>query len=100
MLTHGRRTEFIAAAMWYVVRHPVCRNNRAIDAAFATFDSDQDGHVTSKDLLTVLANTEGQEAWRRQMPVLFEEMEKQEISSWRRTAREATRGFLQLVKKE
>lgn len=89
-------TEFTAAAMWYVV----CRNNRAIDAAFATFDSDQDGRVTARDLQMVLADLRGQEAWRRQMPTLFDEMEKQEISSFRRTARETMRSFVQVFKKE
>ncbi|CAK9110442.1 Calcium-dependent protein kinase 8 (OsCDPK8) (OsCPK8) [Durusdinium trenchii] len=89
-------TEFTAAAMWYVV----CRNNKAIDAAFATFDSDQDGRVTAKDLQMVLADVRGQEAWRKQMPHMFEEMEKQEISSLRRTARDTVRGFVQLFKKE
>eukprot|EP00913_Durusdinium_trenchii_P022720 g21336.t1 len=88
--TASARTEFTAAAMWYVV----CRNNKAIDAAFATFDSDQertrgsfaqkDGRVTAKDLQMVLADVRGQEAWRKQMPHMFEEMEKQEISSLRR----------------
>eukprot|EP00434_Breviolum_minutum_P034818 symbB.v1.2.030822.t1/scaffold3511.1/size105743/1 len=89
-------TEFTAAAMWYVV----CRNNRAIDAAFATFDSDQDGRVTARDLQMVLADLRGQEAWRKHMPNMFDEMEKQEISSLRRTARETMRSVVQMFKKE
>ncbi|CAE7674001.1 CPK7 [Symbiodinium necroappetens] len=89
-------TEFTAAAMWYVV----CRNNRAIDAAFATFDVDQDGRITARDLQSVLADEKGREAWHKHMPALFEDIEKQEITSIQRTARNAIRSFMHVLKKE
>ncbi|CAE7262860.1 CPK19 [Symbiodinium sp. CCMP2592] len=107
-------TEFTAAAMWYVV----CRNNRAIDAAFATFDVDQDGRITARDLQSVLADEKGREAWHKHMPTLFEDIEKQEITSIQRqgptvtascrvqlchparTARNAIRSFMHVLKKE
>eukprot|EP00439_Symbiodinium_sp_Y106_P080257 s1553_g19.t1 len=89
-------TEFTAAAMWYVV----CRNNRAIDAAFATFDVDQDGRITARDLQSVLADETGREAWHKHMPALFEDIEKQEITSIQRTARNAIRSFMHVLKKE
>ncbi|CAE7175429.1 unnamed protein product [Symbiodinium pilosum] len=82
--------------MWYVV----CRNNRAIDAAFATFDADQDGRITAQDLQLVLADANGREAWQKHMPSLFEEIEKQEITSIQRTARNAMRSFMHVLKKE
>jgi len=61
-------TEFVAAALCV----SVCRNTRLVDAAFATIDQDQDGHITAADLDNVLGD--GSRIWKERMPVLFEEM--------------------------
>ncbi|CAE8628917.1 unnamed protein product, partial [Polarella glacialis] len=63
-------TEFTAAAIWF----SVCRNDRAIDAAFGTFDTDQDGRITAEDLCLVLADDRGHDAWQRRLPALFDEL--------------------------
>lgn len=91
-------TEFTAAAIWF----RVCRNERAVNAVFATFDADQDGRITMEDLERVLSDDEGREAWHRRLPALFEAMEKQEATSQpqRPSARNLVRGLVRAFRKE
>lgn len=66
-------TEFTAAAICV----SVCRNRRTVDAAFATFDTDQDGKISARDLELVLTDREdvaGYAAWMQRLPSLFEEL--------------------------
>jgi len=52
-------TEFLAAALCV----STCRNKPLVHAAFAKFDSDQDGAISASDLLTVIAPG-GSDSWK------------------------------------
>lgn len=66
--------EFTAAAICV----SVCRNTRIVDAAFATFDSDQDGIISAADVEALLLGTgsDGASAksWQNKIPLLFAEI--------------------------
>lgn len=90
-------TEFTAAATWCAVM----RNDKIIDAAFATFDADQDGSITPQDFERVLADEEGQAAWHRRLPRLFEDVEQQgeqDVSVFHKTASSTMRSIMQVFK--
>jgi len=77
-------TEFLSAALCV----SVCRNDKLVESAFATFDNDRDGKITVEDLQQVLGggarSTESRvpvddggaaaSAWREKLPELFLEM--------------------------
>jgi len=73
---HVSWTEFTAAAICV----SVCRNTRVVDAAFATFDTDQDNKISAEDIVHVLADSDSREVWHRRLPELFEEVIRTDAS--------------------
>jgi len=59
-------TEFLSAALCV----SICRDEKLVDSAFATFDGDRDGKITVEDLQQVLAGP----SWGTRLPDLFLEM--------------------------
>jgi len=57
-------TEFIAAALCI----SVCGEKRLVDAAFAIFDTDNDGEISVADFEELFAHGEVKDVWRRQLP--------------------------------
>jgi len=64
-------TEFTAAAVCV----SVCRNQRAVDAAFATLDRDKDGMIVAADCIRVFGgpDSEFRAEWEKRIPKLFAE---------------------------
>jgi Ca2+-binding EF-hand superfamily protein len=63
-------TEFLSAALCV----SICRNEKLVESAFMTFDTDRDGKITVGDLQQVLGGTGGYPGWRDRLPDLFVEM--------------------------
>jgi len=63
-------TEFIAAALCI----SVCRSKPLVHAAFAVFDQDCDGEVSSDDILDVFAEGDGKQKWDEQIVSECEEL--------------------------
>merc|ERR1712032_27859 len=70
-------TEFIAAAICV----SVCRRQQLVDAAFATFDTDQDDQISAADILKVLTDQHSREEWEVVISELFREVANGEAVS-------------------
>lgn len=89
-------TEFTAA----VICVKACRDLRLVDAAFATFDVDQDGKIVPSDVEAIMVNEEdaaGASAWKARLPALFQDFFQGESRHLGDTLR---RGLLSPFKKE
>jgi len=93
---HVSWTEFTAAAICV----SVCRNQRVVDAAFATFDTDQDNKISADDVEHVLAEGDGREVWRRRLPELFEEVVKMDVNQPARPVKDAFKSIARAFKRE
>jgi len=65
-------TEFLSAVLCI----SVCRDEKLVESAFATFDCDRDGKITVDDLEQVLGGSDGhsRSKWKTRLPELFVEM--------------------------
>mmetsp|Transcript_2486 Transcript_2486/g.5432 ORF Transcript_2486/g.5432 Transcript_2486/m.5432 type:complete len:749 (-) Transcript_2486:70-2316(-) len=63
-------TEFVAAAL--CISLP--RTGRHVDAAFAFFDQDSDGKISSTDMEAILAVGQHSRAWKDKMPDMFQDI--------------------------
>lgn len=91
---HVSWTEFMAAAICV----SVCRNQRAVDAAFATFDTDQDNKITADDIENVLAEVDSKESWHKRLPELFDEVVKTETGQPARPMKDAWKSIARAFK--
>jgi len=91
---HVSWTEFMAAAICV----SVCRNQRVVDAAFATFDTDQDMKISSDDIVNVLADPDCKEVWHRRLPELFDEVVKTDTGQPARPMKDAFKSIARAFK--
>merc|ERR1711862_595514 len=90
-------TEFTAAALSV----SVSRNRKLVEAAFATFDGDQDGKISADDVVSVIAgrDKEARKMWSEAMPAFLEDMQKAGADGKRSSAGGGVGGMLKAVQK-